>query len=275
MPEPGRLVQQVPAAPPGIDDDDAPESEAADEVRVREADDDEDEDDERRADRNVVVVVNRDDGRLRVRGRVKLVRDRDTRVDAVNGALAFSSCTDCQTFAVALEIVLVRPDATYIVPQNEARAINYQCTRCVTVARALQYVYTVDDPNEVPDNLRRLLRDMEKELKDIAKDKSIGAAEANARIKAVVDGFQELAASLNDRLEQATETTSPGAAPPAPAPAASPATQPAEPSTGTSTAPFATPTATPLVPAVEEPTPTPTPADGAPPAPTATPTPTS
>ena len=233
VPEPLRSAQAGPPRPPRADEDEAPADETADDVRVREDDDDEDDDDdrERGVDRNVVVVINDDDGRLRVRGRVKLVRDRDTRVEAVNGALAFSSCTDCQTFAVALEIVLASPNATYIAPQNEARAINYECTRCVTVARAIQYVYTVEDPSLVPDNLRRLMHDMEKELKDIARDKSIGAAEANNRIKVVVDSFRELGDSLNDRLDEATVTTSPGASPAgptemAPAPAPSPVASP-------------------------------------------------
>jgi hypothetical protein len=222
----------VPSASiPAADDDPAPEDPAADVLIVRE---------ERievgepgfgpNAGRNVAHVRNRSDGSRRFRARIRLVRAPGDRVEPVNAAIAHASCTDCETFAVALEIALISPSASVIVPRNIAQPINYRCTRCVTVARAMQYVYGVEDPDQVPDNVRRLLQAMETELRAIGQDPSVTATQANARIDAVFGQFTELNSALQDHLAEAHEETSPGAgpdavpaAPVAPVPMPSPA----------------------------------------------------
>lgn len=165
--------------------------------------------------RNIVSVLNRSDGRMRMRSRVRLVHINGERAEPVNAAFAYASCTDCQTFAVALEVALISPSASVIAPQNRARAVNYECTRCVTVARALQYAYVVEDPQQVPENVRRLLHEMERELREIGQTRGITPGEANARVSAVIAQFQELNVNLRDELAQSDETTSPGAPPPA------------------------------------------------------------
>lgn len=228
-PEPSTAVAPTPAA----SEDPSPEEPAADEVVVHEERDDDPPgrwDDGHRGlpsfwagfGRNVVYVLNRKDGDLRVRGRVRLVHVKGDRAEPVNAAFAYSSCTDCQSFAVALEIALVSPHASVIAPQNRARAVNYQCTRCVTFARALQYVYAVEDPDQVPDNVNRLIREMERELRDIRRDRGITPGQANARVSAVIAQFVELNTVLRDELAQTEDVTSPDATP-APDPAAAPA----------------------------------------------------
>ena len=57
---------------------------------------------------------------------VDLAELRGSRTEPINAAFAYASCTDCQTFAVALEIALIAPGASTIAPENHARAINYQ-----------------------------------------------------------------------------------------------------------------------------------------------------
>ena len=108
-----------------------------------------------------------------------------------------------------------------IAPQNRARAINYQCTRCVTFARAIQYVYAVEDPDQVPDNVGRLVQEMERELRDVGRDRRITPAEADARVSAVIAQFQDLNTVIRDELVQTQDETTPGATP-APDPAAAP-----------------------------------------------------
>jgi putative peptide zinc metalloprotease protein len=224
------------AAPtPAAQEDAVPEDPVADEVVVRSERDD---DQRGRGDhgppnfwswfgRNVVFVLNRQDGDLRVRGRVRLVHIKGDRAEPVNAAFAYSSCTDCQSYAVALEIALISPNASVIAPQNRARAINYECTRCVTFARALQYVYAVDDPDQVPDNVGRLVREMERELRDISRDRRITPTEANERVTAVIVQFQDLNTVLRDELVGTEDVTTPGASPldPSAVPAPSPPAQ--------------------------------------------------
>lgn len=166
---------------------------------------------------NTIEAINRTDGRLLIRGGVQINTISGPDVEPVNFAYAYSSCTDCQTFAVALQVNLIGRDSRNIVPQNVAIALNESCTRCRTVAKALQYVYTVDDPTQVPDEVFELVEE--------SAEREITVAEAEARINAVVEWFYDLAAHLNEQREEDDRddggdderraTPSPTAAPPA------------------------------------------------------------
>jgi putative peptide zinc metalloprotease protein len=235
----GDGLTPVPAPPPSVtptlppsDEDTGPDDEASDDVVVRREREDREEwrgGQHRPGDggNNVVTVRNHSDGKMRVRGRIRLAELHGSRAEPINAAFAYASCTDCETFAVALEIALIAPGATTIAPENHARAINYQCERCATVARALQYAFVVDDPSIVPDNVNRLMNDMERELRAIGRDRDISANDANARVNAVIAQFQDLAAGLQDQIDQTSEPTSAGApaptVPAVPAPSPSPA----------------------------------------------------
>lgn len=150
---------------------------------------------------NVVQVINRKDDRLRVRGSIQINHIPGEDVSPLNEAVAYSECDGCQTIAVALQIDLVSRDATNVTPQNYAYAINYQCTSCTTVARALQYVIPVDDPNQVPDEVRELQRRMDAELRQAAHDPRETLDQAEARVDTVVSQFQDLANSLYDQRD--------------------------------------------------------------------------
>jgi putative peptide zinc metalloprotease protein len=230
-PVPAPAPSVTPTLPP-TDEDVAPDDEASDDVMVRREREDREEwqgGEHHPGDggNNIVMVRNHADGKMRVRGRIRLAELHGSRAEPINAAFAYASCTDCQTFAVALEIALIAPGASTISPENHARAINYQCERCATVARALQYAFVVDDPSIVPDNVNRLMNEMEREIRAIGREPNITANEANARIDAVVTQFQDLAAGLQDQIDQSSEPTTPGAPAPTvpvvPAPSPSPA----------------------------------------------------
>src|SRR5438067_6493013 len=88
---------------------------------------------------NIVVVTNRSDSAMRVRGNVDVNHIPGSTASPLNYAGAVASCTDCQTYAIALQIDLISKDATVIEPKNQAIALNVQCTRCRTVAQAIQF----------------------------------------------------------------------------------------------------------------------------------------
>jgi putative peptide zinc metalloprotease protein len=67
-------------------------------------------------------------------------------VDQQNAAVAFASCTSCQTTAIAIEIVLVEGNPTTVSPQNIAIAENQGCTLCDTFASAYQFVVGTGGP---------------------------------------------------------------------------------------------------------------------------------
>jgi hypothetical protein len=157
---------------------------------------------------NKVQIINKTGGRLRVEGNADYGHAKGKRVEPLNSAIAYASCTDCQTFAIALQLVLYREGATIVAPHNQALAINVQCTRCVTVARAVQYVLPVPDPNDPPENVKRLVKRIDEELTGIERDQaSLKVDQAESRIDAVIGEFTELGDRLNQQRDVKTEPT--------------------------------------------------------------------
>ncbi len=161
--------------------------------------------------RNIVIVRNTTDGALRTRGAAQFNSIPGPVASPVNLAEAYASCTDCDTLAVALQIDLVSTSARQVTPRNYAVALNYACTRCHTIARAYQYVFSVEDPTETPERVRELIAAMDRELSSMQGDPALTLADAEARVDAVVAQFQDLASSLNQQRDEAEDETTPGA----------------------------------------------------------------
>ena len=198
------------------------------------------------APKNIVQAKNNQDGRLRIAARIQLNTIKGDTVAPVNIAFALGDrCVECKTMAIALQLDVTTRNAHTVTPMNAAVAVNSMCTRCRTIARALQYVVPVDDPKQLPDNVKRLVGQMRKELTDISSSKTITLDAAEQRVNAVITQFTELALSLDDKRDEKTEsdtpTPSPGLIPaesPSAAPSGSTSPQP-------SSSPVASPTATP------------------------------
>ena len=195
--------------------------------------------------KNVVQLVNTENGRFLSGARIRLDKIGSDQVDPLNQASAESRCTDCQTIAVALQVVIYKRGANSVTPQNVATALNANCTRCVTVALAYQYVIPVDDYKEVPPRVRELTKEMERELQYFEKVRTVSEIDANqaeARLISVIDKFSELKQylrALRDvKRSDASASPSPSASPSAPSAApASAAPTTAAPSASPSGAP--------------------------------------
>jgi hypothetical protein len=142
--------------------------------------------------KNIVKVNNRADDTLRVRGSIQLNRIPGPTVGPVNLASGYSSCIDSRTLPVALPVNVISHSTNRVTPQNAAFAINEHCTGCQTMAIAIQVVRSVDNPAQVPPDVRLLIREMDRELKAIQADRSLTLDEALARVQAVIDQFYEL-----------------------------------------------------------------------------------
>lgn len=160
---------------------------------------------------NVVRVQNKTDNRLRLKAKIQLNHIPGNNVQPVNYAEAIGSCTNCQTFAVALQIDLRSRTASVVAPKNAAVALNIKCTNCHTVADAYQYVVPVDDPTQTPDNVKELIKRMQHEFEVIAETPNMTAAEAEARVNGVIQQFIDLAQSLYQQHEQTSNNDTPGA----------------------------------------------------------------
>ena len=161
---------------------------------------------------NIVRVINHSDNRVKMDGRVQLNVIPGPNVGPKNEAFAYSSCTDCDTLAVALQIDLYRAGSHNVQPFNFATAVNFQCTRCVTVALAYQYAIPVADPSQVPPDVRKMIQEMNQQL-DINRNPNERLAEAAIGVKGVIAQFQQYASDLQSQENQATDATTPGASP--------------------------------------------------------------
>jgi hypothetical protein len=185
---------------------------------------------------NQVRLVNKKDQGFLARSAISLHRSNTPNVRPKNIAVAEGQCTDCATLAIAVQVFLYQrgSDTSSIQPQNIAIAVNNGCTRCITIAHAFQYVVPVDDVGgPVPENIRNLLRDMERELKYFATVKTLAELdpyEASARLTTFArqTGLNgELVQYLSELKDQKSD------APPRIAPSESPSPSPSASASGT------------------------------------------
>lgn len=152
--------------------------------------------------RNEVRLANTEKMRFKARASIRLQRIAGDEVTPTNIASAQGSCMSCQAIAVAVQVVFYRRGASNVSPINVALASNAGCTRCVTAARAIQYVIPVDDPTaDVPAEVDRLVQDLDRELRFLASVKTwdqITSDEALARIQRVLDQHEDLKGYLGD-----------------------------------------------------------------------------
>src|SRR2546421_7615949 len=97
---------------------------------------------------NTAIAINTKDGSSIFKLAFSIKRVAGDVVDSTNAAVAFASCNDCSTVAVAIEVVLVTGDPSTVTPTNLALAMNVDCQSCITVADAYQFV--IGTGGEVP-----------------------------------------------------------------------------------------------------------------------------
>lgn len=158
--------------------------------------------------RNIVKLKNSRSDKLRVKGSVQVNRIKGDTVTPFNYAIAYSTCgVQAQTLTVALQLNVYREGAPTVAPENYSISVNYGCERCAAIARAIQFVYPVADPSELPEDVRRTARELDRTLREIHRDQNeITLGQAYARVDAVINEFRALAAtvggSVNDNEDR-------------------------------------------------------------------------
>ncbi len=137
------------------------------------------------SDENVVVAVNRTDGRSLVRANVDYRKVTNGKVDEENRAYAAASCTGCKTLAAAFQLVLVIKPPSTLAPQNEAASYNVECVDCVTWASAKQIVVETGGAAELTRAGRARLQAVENGL--LAMEDELPAMTLE-QLQAAVDG---------------------------------------------------------------------------------------
>lgn len=85
-------------------------------------------------------------------------------VDPGNAAVAIASCTDCQTVAIAVQVVFVVGSPTVFTPENAAVAVNTDCSFCDTLATAYQFVVQSSVPVRLTSDGKQQVHDIFKSL---------------------------------------------------------------------------------------------------------------
>jgi putative peptide zinc metalloprotease protein len=186
---------------------------------------------------NIVQVSNATDNSVAGRGKDQVGEIGGPNAAPQNVALAYSSCTNCQTLALALQIVLVKSDPRNFQPHNAAVAVNYGCTNCVTCAIAIQQVVQVADLTVIPPNVRQEAALVHREVSDIRQAVASSGYYYNCQgitdwASSVVQSQMNAIAATDFKHDMQTAPTTPGATPMASA----------SPATGVSSSPSSSPT---------------------------------
>ena len=140
---------------------------------------------------NAAVAVNTKDGSDVFRLAFHVNRVMSDVVDSGNAAVAFASCTDCQTVAIAIQVVLIMSDPAVVTPENLALAVNLECSACDTLASAYQLVLTTGGPVRfTPEGYRRLA-EIRRQLLAL-RHSGLSAAELQARVKELTDQLRQV-----------------------------------------------------------------------------------
>ncbi len=147
-------------------------------------------------------------------------------VDNGNAAVAYASCTSCETVAIAIQVVLISGDASTVAPENLALAINESCDLCQTLASAYQFVLTAEGNLHFTAEGNKRLAEIRQALLDLKKS-DLPITDVQAKLDALMD---DLADVLSTELVPAGESGSGGSPSPSPSesPSSSPSASPSE-----------------------------------------------
>ncbi|HEV7886900.1 MAG TPA: hypothetical protein VGO92_05020, partial [Acidimicrobiales bacterium] len=127
-------------------------------------------------DDNSAIAVNTKDGSSIFKLAFSIVKVSGDVVDATNTAIAYASCTECQTTAIAIQFVIVEGSPSTFTPQNVAVAVNEHCSMCDTLASAYQFVIQVSGPVRLSWEGRKQMHELVRELKALAESGLTGPA---------------------------------------------------------------------------------------------------
>jgi putative peptide zinc metalloprotease protein len=143
---------------------------------------------------NTAIAINTKDGSSVFKFAFAIKHVMGSVVDETNAAVAYASCTDCRTTAIAIEIVLVEGSPTTFTPTNMAVAVNYQCTLCNTFAAAYQFVVQGSGPMHFTHDAMRELRQIRHAIRAL-EDQNLSPFELQAALDPLIKRIQDVLAT--------------------------------------------------------------------------------
>jgi len=160
-------------------------------------------------------------------------------VDNQNAAVAYASCTACQTVAISIQVLLISSDPTVFTPTNLAIAINQNCDLCDTLAAAYQFAIGIGTQLKFTAEGRQQIADIRHQL-EMLRNSGLTGPQIDAQVQTLMtqlaNVLQIQLIGVNQAAGQGNATTSPAdTSSSAPAPSPSPAST--VPTSSTSTTP--------------------------------------
>ena len=167
---------------------------------------------------NTAIAINTKDGTDIFKLAFKIARVNQDVVDQSNAAVAFNSCEDCQSIAVAFQIVLIFSDPAVVDSQNLALALNENCDACVAFASAYQWLLTTDGPVHLTAEGNQRIAELRKRLRDLLQS-DLTVEQLQAELDQIRDEVADILATdlvpagksggTSSNTEGATTTTAP------------------------------------------------------------------
>ena len=143
---------------------------------------------------NTAVAINTKDGTDIFKLAFKIARVNQDVVDQSNAAAAFNSCDDCESIAVAFQVVLIFSDPAVVDSQNLALALNVDCDACVAFASAYQWLLTTDGPVHFTTEGNQRLAELKKRLRDLLQS-DLTVEELQAELDEIRDEVADILAT--------------------------------------------------------------------------------
>ena len=143
---------------------------------------------------NVAIAINTKDGTTVFKVAFKIRHVMNGIVDQSNAAVAYASCTECTAVAIAFEIVLVESNPTVVTPTNIAIAFNENCSLCVTVAEAYQFVLGTGGNVRFDAEGNRILSEIRRELHSLRKE-DLTIEQLQARLDSIATRIADVLAN--------------------------------------------------------------------------------
>lgn len=143
---------------------------------------------------NTAIAINTKDGSSVFKFAFAIKHVMSPVVDETNAAVAYASCTECRTTAIAIEIVLVAGNPTTYTPTNAAVAVNYRCTLCNTFAAAYQFVVQGSGPMHFTHSAMRELKRVRKAIRAL-EDQNLDPFQLQAALDPLIKRIQDVLAT--------------------------------------------------------------------------------
>ena len=157
---------------------------------------------------NAAVAINTHDGAEIIRFAFKIARVNQDVVDNTNAAVAFSSCTECETIAVAFQVVLIFSDPAIVNPENLALALNVECSACESFASAYQFVLTTGGPVHFTAEGNQRIAEIRRALLELLQS-DLSFEELQAALDELADQIEDVIANELASAGPSDDTTPP------------------------------------------------------------------